>query len=44
MENGLGASAYLYTDERDRLGHYLEYMWLDADASALFDDVPQNLP
>jgi hypothetical protein len=33
---------YLYTDERARLGHYCEYMWLDASASAMFDAVPRN--
>ncbi|MDB5970639.1 MAG: hypothetical protein JWQ90_3089 [Hydrocarboniphaga sp.] len=43
MEGGFGASAYLYTDQRDRLGHYLEYMWLDADASEMFMSAPQNL-
>jgi hypothetical protein len=35
-------SHYLYLDEHARLGHYLEYMWLDAAASAFFDAIPRN--
>jgi hypothetical protein len=35
-------SHYLYLDEHARLGHYLEYMWLDASASAFFDTIPRN--
>jgi hypothetical protein len=35
-------SHFLYLDERARLGHYLEYMWLDAASSAFFDAIPRN--
>jgi hypothetical protein len=35
-------SHFLYLDERARLGHYLEYMWLDAASSAFFDSIPRN--
>jgi Glyoxalase/Bleomycin resistance protein/Dioxygenase superfamily len=35
-------SRFLYLDERARLGHYLEYMWLDAQASEFFDAIPRN--
>jgi hypothetical protein len=35
-------SHFLYLDERERLGHYLEYMWLDAAASQFMQSVPAN--
>jgi hypothetical protein len=35
-------SHFLYLDEHARLGHHLEYMWLDASASAFFDTIPRN--
>jgi len=42
FENEGGNMHYLYTDERKMLGHFLEYMWLDDEGSALFDAIPQN--
>jgi hypothetical protein len=42
FENNGGAAHYVYTDERDSLGHFLEYMWLDEQGSALFDAIPNN--
>lgn len=42
FENNGGATHYVYTDERDSLGHFLEYMWLDAEGAALFDNIPNN--
>ncbi|MFA5494769.1 MAG: hypothetical protein WC247_08315 [Porticoccaceae bacterium] len=42
FENADGSMHFLYTDERPRLGHYLEYMWLDDEGAALFDAIPQN--
>jgi hypothetical protein len=44
LESMLGEheSQYLYLDERARLGHYCEYMWLDAPASAFFASIPRN--
>jgi len=42
FENNGGAAHYLYTDERDSLGHFMEYMWLDEQGAAMFDAIPQN--
>lgn len=42
FENNGGAAHYLYTDERDSLGHFLEYMWLDEQGAAMFAAIPNN--
>lgn len=42
FESDGGSFNYLYTDERARLGHFLEYMWLDEEGAAMFDAIPQN--
>ncbi|MFA7554040.1 MAG: VOC family protein [Spongiibacteraceae bacterium] len=42
FENNGGSFHYLYTDERDSLGHFMEYMWLDDEGAAMFDAIPQN--
>jgi hypothetical protein len=33
---------FLYTDERSRLGHYLEYIRFDEQVTAVFDSVPRQ--
>jgi hypothetical protein len=36
------STCFLYTDERSRLGHYMEYMWLDAEGDAMFASIPRQ--
>ncbi|WP_242443509.1 VOC family protein [Sphingobium sp. LB126] len=33
---------YLYVDQREQIGHYLEYMWRTAAGAAIFDAVPRT--
>lgn len=42
FENVGGESRYLYLDERNNLGHYLEYMWLTEQNAAMFAAIPKN--
>lgn len=42
FENAGGPTSFLYTDERQSLGHYLEYMWLDEAGAAMFAAIPNN--
>ena len=42
FENADGNALFIYTNELSTLGHHLEYMWLDDEASVMFDSIPQN--
>lgn len=41
LEGAVGDDVrFVYTDERSRLGHYIEYLWFSEEATAMFDQIP----
>ena len=45
IEGGRGNDLrYIYTDERSRLGHYLEHVWYSAEMLAQMEDIVPRYP